>query len=846
MGSEKREIRVGSRESKLAVAQTRLLLRKLEEHHPELVFRLVTMKTTGDMILDRSLDKVGGKGLFVKELDKALREKQIDFSVHSLKDMPMEQPMGMPIVAMGERGEVRDVLVYPRGRERWSRASGRPFVIGTSSERRRLQLKALFPEAEFSLLRGNVLTRLKKLDEGQYDAIVLAAAGLIRLGLAERIDEYLDTEVVIPAAGQAVLAVQGREGEDYSYLDCIDNQVARQEAEAERGFVRYLDGGCSSPIAAYAKRQAEGNIRLQGLYYDEKTGRHITGELTGAAEEGERLGIRLAKKLRKELQEGKQEEQRKKREETVTTQTKTKGWAEIKKQEGTKKQEETKEQAKKRAVGKVWLVGAGPSDVGLFTIKGAQVLSKAQVVVCDRLVGPGILQMIPEEAEIFDVGKSSGNHPVPQKEISRLLLEKALEGKRVVRLKGGDPFVFGRGGEELELLAASGIPFEVVPGVTAASAVTAYAGIPVTHRDYCSSVHLITAHKKRGSSESLDFETLAKLDGTLVFYMGLGELETICRGLLEAGMGKEMPAAVISRGTTAAQRQVFSTLVKLPEEAGKAEMISPALIVVGKVCSLSETFRWAQERPLGRRRILVTRPKKRSNQMAERLLALGAEVILLPAIRTEPIAENEALEEAFSHMGDYDWIAFTSAEGVDCFFDKMYEKGIDIRSLAGIQFAAIGPATGKALGKRGILPVLQPESFTGKALGESLAERMKPGERLLLPRADIGTREVLEPLLDAGASFVDIPVYRTIMAGNDRLLPKLLPDDIVTFTSASTVRGFAALYPESEYRSVLGLCIGEQTAKEARYYGIRTVVSDRAEMDSMVEKLLEIAGGMGQ
>lgn len=787
---EKRIIRVGSRESKLAVEQTMLLLKEIEEHHPQIQFELVTMKTTGDMILDKSLDKVGGKGLFVKELDKALRDKKIDFSVHSLKDMPMEQPEGMPIVALSGRGEPRDVLVWPKGRERWKKEDGRPLRIGTSSERRRLQLKKLFPEAEFHLIRGNVLTRLKKLDEGEYDVIVLAAAGLMRLGLEDRISEYLEPDKVIPAAGQAILAVQGREGEDYSYLDCIDSRESWHAAEAERGFVRKLDGGCSSPVAAYA-REKDGRLILRGLYYDEKTGNYRIGESEGRPEEGETLGIRLAEKLEQ--------------------------------------------------CGKVWLVGAGPSDPGLFTIKGREVLEKAQVVVYDRLVGQAILQMMPADAEKIDVGKRSGDHPVPQEEINRILFEKAMEGKRVVRLKGGDPFVFGRGGEELELLASHGIPFEVVPGVTAAAAVPAYAGIPVTHRDYCSSVHLITAHKKRGSKETLDFDTLAKLDGTLVFYMGLSALGDICDGLLKAGMDKDTPAAVLEKGTTAGQRRVVSTVAGLKEASDQAGIVSPALIVVGKVCSLADTFHWAEDRPLGKQRVIVTRPRKRSRKLADRLEALGAEVILLPSIETKPIKDNEALDEALRNLQEYSWIGFTSAEGADCFFDKLFEKRIDIRSLSGIRFAAIGPATRKAIEKRGILVELQPEVYTGEALGRLLASRLQPGEKLLLPRAKMGTEQILGPLKEAEVSYVEVPLYETVLEREGQTEFNILPDDIVTFTSASTVKGFVQLMEGMDFSKIHGLCIGEQTAKEALKYGMNVEISERAEIDSMVEKLMEIS-----
>ncbi len=795
---EKRVIRVGSRESRLAVEQTMLLVREIEKHHPELTLELVTMKTTGDMILDRSLDQVGGKGLFVKELDKALAEKRIDFSVHSLKDMPMEQPEGLPIVAMYRRGEPRDVLVYPKDGLKWEPGCGRPFRIGTSSPRRRIQLEALYPEAEFSLLRGNVLTRLEKLDSGQYDAIVLAAAGLMRLGLEERISLYLEPDQVIPSAGQGILAVQGREGEDYSYLDCIRDEKAWQAAEAERSFVRFLDGGCSSPIAAYAEEK-DGSLLLRGLYYEEETGRSVTGVLEGRPGEGKALGERLAAELRGRIRP---------------------------------------EKAHGRKAGKVFLVGAGPSDPGLLTLKGKRVLEQAQVVVYDRLVGAGILQMIPEEAEKIDVGKRSGSHPVPQEEINRILLEKAGEGKRVVRLKGGDPFVFGRGGEELELLVDGGIPFEVVPGVTAAAAVPAYGGIPVTHRDYCSSVHLITAHKKRGNTERPDFETLAKLDGTLVFYMGLSALGEICRGLMEAGMDKEMPAAVLEQGTTAAQRRVVSTLEHLEAEALEAQIHSPALIVVGKVCSLSDTFHWAEDRPLGKQRVLVTRPKKRSRKMADRLEELGAEVILLPSIETKPIEENPELDRALRELSRYAWVGFTSSEGVDCFFDRLFQNGIDVRSLAGLRFAAIGPATRKAIERRGIFVELQPEEYNGEAMGKLLASRMEPGERILLPRARIGTEQLLSPLREAGIPYEDIPVYETLEGRTADL--ELRPDDIVTFTSASTVRGFVKLFPGRDYSGVRGLCIGAQTAAEAEKYGISVMVSDRSDVESMIDKLMEI------
>ncbi|SCH11611.1 Porphobilinogen deaminase [uncultured Ruminococcus sp.] len=289
----KRTIRVGSRDSRLAVEQTMLLLREIEKAHPELSIELITMKTTGDVILDRRLDQIGGKGLFVKELDAALADGRIDLSIHSLKDLPMEETPDYPLVAYSRRGDPRDVLVFPEN------GSGSVEKVGTSSLRRILQLQKLFPDAKHEMVRGNVLTRLKKLDHGEYTSLILAASGLNRLGLGQRISRYFSPAEMIPAAGQGVLAVQGRRGEDYSFLDCVHSPVSKLTSLAERSFVRALDGGCSSPVAAYAEVHGE-ELALTGLYYHEEGGAVTTGALTGVVSQAEQLGEKLANKLRQE------------------------------------------------------------------------------------------------------------------------------------------------------------------------------------------------------------------------------------------------------------------------------------------------------------------------------------------------------------------------------------------------------------------------------------------------------------------------------------------------------------------------------------------------------------------
>ena len=292
-----KKICIGSRESRLAVIQSEMVMDYLKKACPDREISLLTMKTTGDKILDRTLDKIGGKGLFVKELDRALLEKRSDLSVHSLKDMPMETPEELPIVAFSRREDPRDVLVLPEGKD----AIDFSKPLGCSSQRRILQLKELFPQAEYKSIRGNVITRLRKLDEGEYGGLILAAAGLKRLGLSHRISRYFEPEEMIPAAGQGILAVQGRAGEDYSYLERFADQEGTWAALSERAFVRYLDGGCSSPVAAHARIRG-GQIHLLGLYYEEKTGKYKKGRMEGPVEEAEALGIRLAEKLKKEVE----------------------------------------------------------------------------------------------------------------------------------------------------------------------------------------------------------------------------------------------------------------------------------------------------------------------------------------------------------------------------------------------------------------------------------------------------------------------------------------------------------------------------------------------------------------
>ena len=495
--------------------------------------------------------------------------------------------------------------------------------------------------------------------------------------------------------------------------------------------------------------------------------------------------------------------------------------------------------------GKVYLIGAGPGDAGLLTCKGREVLSRAEVVVYDALVGAEILAMVPREAERIDAGKRAGNHRLHQWEINQLLLDKALEGKMVVRLKGGDPFLFGRGGEELELLAQHGVPYEIVPGVTSAIAVPAYAGIPVTHRDCCSSVHIITGHRRDGKAGHLPYRALAETGGTLVFLMGVKALPEICAGLLEAGMDPGTPAAIVEKGTTAEQRTMTATLAELPETAEREKAGAPAVVVVGGVCALQPEFFWRERLPLFGCRLVVTRPRERQGVLSGRLRTLGAEVLEIPAIRTVPVEPNETLDRAMDDLASYTWLVFTSPGAVGQFFDRLRNRKRDIRALKNCRLAAIGSGTAAALEQRGLFADLVPEVYDAAHLGEALAARLRPGDRVLLPRAREGDPILPELLRQVdGAEITEISLYDTIYesSGIIDLAAEFVahPRTMAVFTSASTVRGFlAAGGPEN----ITALCIGPQTAAQAKAAGMTVHVAREATLDALIELAEQIHEG---
>ncbi|HET7623067.1 MAG TPA: uroporphyrinogen-III C-methyltransferase [Gemmatimonadaceae bacterium] len=501
-----------------------------------------------------------------------------------------------------------------------------------------------------------------------------------------------------------------------------------------------------------------------------------------------------------------------------------------------------------KGTGVVYLVGAGPGDPGLLTVRARELLANCDAVVFDALVNPAILtgSAIPDAAERHFVGKRGGERSARQEDIEALLVRLAREGKRVVRLKGGDPFVFGRGSEEAQALAGAGIAFEAVPGITAGVAAPAYAGIPVTHRAVATSVTFITGHEDPTKGESgTDWSALARTGGTLVLYMGVRRLPEIVSALAAGGMSLDTPAAMVEWGTFPRQRTLTATLGTLADAAHRENISAPSITVIGDVVALRDEIRWFDERPLFRTRVIVTRARAQASQLVERLAALGAEVIEAPAIRIEPL-DPAPLRAALGTVGDYEWVIFTSRNAVDITWNELRALGFDARALAGTKLVAVGPATAAALAEHGIVADLIPERFVAEGIVEAMRGRGDVRDaRLLYPRAE-GARDVItEELRKLGSLVDDIPIYRSVPdpAGAHAAREALESGsvDVITFTSSSTVRYFVESVGADAARHAAVVSMGPVTTETARTSGLNVAAEAReATIDALVEAVLEV------
>ncbi|MCX7824882.1 MAG: uroporphyrinogen-III C-methyltransferase [Verrucomicrobiae bacterium] len=447
--------------------------------------------------------------------------------------------------------------------------------------------------------------------------------------------------------------------------------------------------------------------------------------------------------------------------------------------------------------GIVYLVGAGPGDVGLLTLRGAELLGQAEVVVYDYLANPELLRLCPPDAEIVYAGKSGARHEMEQHEINRLLVEKGRAGKRIVRLKGGDPFVFGRGGEEAEALAAAGIPFEVVPGVSSAVAAPAYAGIPVTHRSMASALTILTGHEDPTKPETaIDWAQLARFDSTKVVLMGVGNIGKIADALRQHAP-PDTPVAMIRWGTTGQQQTVTGTLENIAQRVEQAGLKPPAVIVIGPVVKLRERLNWFETKPLFGRRVVVTRAREQASELSRRLRELGADVLEIPTIKIVPPASDKILREAIEGIGEYDWLVFTSPNGVEHFFRVFFEIYHDIRAIGGVKIAAIGPATAARVAQLHLQVDLQPTEFIAEAVLEAFRKLDIENQKFLLPRADIARDALPQGLEELGAIVDKVECYRTVLETDDvgGNIARLWAEgaDAITFTSSSTVENFCKL-----------------------------------------------------
>ncbi|PIE57289.1 MAG: uroporphyrinogen-III C-methyltransferase [Desulfobulbus propionicus] len=491
--------------------------------------------------------------------------------------------------------------------------------------------------------------------------------------------------------------------------------------------------------------------------------------------------------------------------------------------------------------GKVYLVGAGPGDPNLITLRGKYLLERAEVVIYDYLASTKLLRYVPKTADFIYAGKKGGGlHAFTQEGINRLLVEKALEGKTVVRLKGGDPFIFGRGGEEIEELVAEGIDFEVVPGVTSATAAATYAGIPITHRDYTASVAFVTGHEDPSKKYSnLRWDKLATGAGTIVIYMGIKTLPLVTKKLMEHGRDPDTPVAVVRWASTPKQYSVEGTLATITQVVQEAGIRPPALVIIGDVVKLRTTIDWFEKRPLFNKRIVVTRTREQASELVAQLEEHGAECFEYSTIHIQPIADHGSLDKELAVLDQYDWILFTSINAITYFFRHLQATGRDTRSLAGPAIAVVGKATAEELGKYGIRADLIPETFTGAGLAASLLEsQVGSGSKILLPRALHASEVLPETLSDAGAEVQVVPVYQNVppQGQKEELRAQLAQGniDLVTFTSSSTVTNFITMVAPKDKEELRQLmqgitiaAIGPITAETIRKAGLQVTIQPK-------------------
>lgn len=777
---------IATRGSQLARMQAGFVCNRLAQMYPKDEFEILVVKTKGDLVLDRPLNQIGEKGVFVKEIEEKILSGEADIGVHSMKDMPSAPADGLIFADAWKREDCRDVLILREKRSIWELPKGA--VIGTGSKRREFQLKRLRPDLQVVGIRGNVDSRIRKMEEEKLDGILLAAAGLHRLGMQDRITQYLELEEMIPAPAQGVLALEIRKGEEriFEMLQALRDEETVETVEVERGFLQEIGGDCHVPVGAVCRKKENGSYWLSVMFGDE-TGRK-QAYVTVSGENRERLVQEAAAQVRCQI------------------------------------------------AGKVYLVGGGPGDPGLITVKGLQAIREADCIVYDRLVSLELLQEAKDGCEKIYVGKANHNHTMKQEEINRLLVRKSMEYSRTVRLKGGDVYVFGRGGEEGLFLREKGVSFEVIPGISSGMGGLAYAGIPVTHRGMALGFHVVTAHNKRDELAEIDFEAMARGKETCVFLMGLSKVEEIADRLMTAGMDGNTKTAVVSCATTAEQRTCVSDLAHIGRMVKQERLVSPAVIVVGDVVSLREGLNFFEERSLFGKRYLIPKIGEKTTRLKELLQQQGAIVdeILVGRIVYQ---EKNFLEREWNGV---DWLIFTSKNGVEAFG----KSGLDVRRLAGCKIAAIGEKTAEVLQKYGLYADLVPEQYDSDALVKSLEGHLTGKERvcyLKAGNADSHLREQMQRL----CRWEEVVVYENQEVKIELEWIRALEEyDGILFTCASSVERMIKGLGDRivQFRKVYS--IGSKTTACLKEYGVKEVLEAAyATYEGMVELCISVEKG---
>ena len=733
---------IGTRGSKLALVQTESVKQALEKAFPMHTFEIKIIKTTGDKNQKDSLYKIGGKGVFVQEIEEQLLNGEIQIAVHSMKDMPSRPAKGCIFTKSPKREDPRDVLVLREKKTLKELKTGA--TIGTGSIRRKAFLLKLRPDLQIVDIRGNVDTRLRKMEDEKLDGIVLAAAGLKRLGRENEITQYLSYEEMIPSPAQGCLALEINEKnmELKDMLDSLSDEESNACASIEREFLLKLEADCTTPVGAICEKKENG--------YSLKAAIEKNGTLDEVYVEGDSSTI--VDKAMVELNKG-----------------------------------------------KVYLVGAGCGDKDLITVKGLKCIQKADCIIYDRLIDPSLLEEAKAGCDLIYVGKENHNHTMPQAEINHLLVQKAILYHNVVRLKGGDSFVFGRGGEEIEELMKYNIEFEVIPGITSSIAGLTSAGIPITHRDFVSGFRVITAHNKNGNMNHIDFHSIAKGKETVVFLMGLSKLDKIVENLLDAGMSKDMDIAVIGHAYMPDQIVIQGTLENIVERVNEANVTSPGIIALGKTIAFRNKYK----------KYLVTKVGPYS-KLADLLKEKGYQVdeISLGAIKYFD----------FELKKDYNYIIFTSKNGIEAFFNK----DVDVHSS---KLIAIGEKSAKYLKEKGYEPYFVSKGNSNELIRD-LKSMITEDDSVLYVRAKHVSSNLKEYF-----NMDEVIVYENEEVKWNDLNVEIY--DGIFFTCASSVERFL--------QKVKVNCpiysIGPVCSKAIQKYGYEPIEAEKSNFESMVKLL---------